>query len=110
MQPGATLAASEDKTVRVWDASGRQVGVLRPPIGDASLGAVCAVVIHLTAARLLQRATWLRWQPPFALYLFDRATGRMRKAGTLSGLESPVHQLACLPTDSTWQSGYAVAG
>lgn len=43
---GAFFAtSSRDKTVRIWNATGRQVHVIRPPVGDRSNDAVVSVAL-----------------------------------------------------------------
>ena len=38
--------ASDDKTVRIWQTNGRLVQVLRPPIGEGSMGRLYGVAFH----------------------------------------------------------------
>lgn len=89
------LTAAEDKTARIWDAStGKLLNVLRPPLGPESIGALYAAALSpdgKVAALGGNAAFDGRSQ---AIYLFDRASGRLPPKSTLAGLEAPITQLA----------------
>src|SRR5512139_2205824 len=72
------VTGSEDKTVRVWDISGRGelLRTLRPPVGEGEEGHIFAVALS-PDARVLAcggRTGSLK-QADACIYLFDRATG-----------------------------------
>src|SRR5215475_5789229 len=77
---------SHDKTVRVWElASGRLLHTLRPPLGAGDEGMINAVALSpdgntVAAAGL----TGFYWDKAGSIYLFDRASGRLRQR--LTGL------------------------
>jgi WD40 repeat protein len=72
------VTASHDKTARVWDlASGKQLAVLRVPVGADDEGKLYAVALSPDGL-LVALGGWT--SPEGAepsLYLFDRASGRM---------------------------------
>jgi WD40 repeat protein len=80
--------ASEDKTVRVWDAAdGHLLRTIRLPAGPGEVGRANAAAISpdgaLVAAGGWTSATGL----DESIYLFERASGRLlRRVGGLSGI------------------------
>ena len=95
------VTASHDKTARVWEvASGRQLTVLRPPQDVGDEGKLYAVALSPNGAVVAVggRTGW-DWDKEFAIYLFDRASGRLLRR--LPGLPSTVHRLAFSP-DGRW--------
>jgi WD40 repeat protein len=92
------VTASEDKTARVWSLqSGRQLTVLRPPIGEDSLGAIYSVALSPDGSTIALGGNSAFDGQRHALYLFDRASGAMLKNGALHGLEAPIQQIAWSP-------------
>lgn len=92
------VTASEDKTARVWSLqTGRQLTVLRPPIGENSLGAIYAAALSPDGATIALGGNSAFDGRNHALYLFDRASGAMLKNGALNGLEAPVQQITWSP-------------
>ena len=83
------VTCSEDKTVRVWDVSGRGklLRVLRPPVGEGEEGHVFAVALSPDTSTLACGGrTGSPKQGDACVYLFDRATGIMiRRIGRLPG-------------------------
>ena len=89
------VTASEDKTARLWDLrSGRQLGVLRPPIGGDSIGALYAVGMSPDGRQIALGGNSAFDDRTHAIYLFDRATATLPPKSTLSGLEAPLTQIA----------------
>lgn len=94
------VSASDDKTVRVWDAdTGRLERVLRPPIGEGDQGKLYSVAIspdgRLVACGGL---TKLAGEPGNSIYLFLRTDGRL--VGRAGNLPHAIAQLAFSPDGS----------
>lgn len=70
------VTASYDKTIRLWDIeTGRQLNVLRPPIGGVDQGKMFAAAITPDGAMI---AAGGRTGPKtHSIYIFHRASGRM---------------------------------
>lgn len=88
------LTASEDKTVRVWDISGKGglLRVLRPPVGEGEEGHIFTVALSPDAQIVACGGrTGSFNQGDACVYLFDRATGALTRR--LGGLPGPVQHL-----------------
>jgi WD40 repeat protein len=76
--------AAEDKTVRLWDISGEGaptlMRILRPPVDPGMEGKLYAVAIsHDGNTIACGGSTGWDWEGKASIYLFDRATGAMKK-------------------------------
>ena len=92
------VTASEDKTARVWELrTGRQVAVLRPPVGREGVGALYATAMSPDGRQIAAGGNAAFDGKSHALYLFDRATASLPAKSTLSGIEAPLTQLAWSP-------------
>ncbi|MBA4392138.1 MAG: hypothetical protein C0407_01165, partial [Desulfobacca sp.] len=91
------VTASEDKTIRVWNLdTGQPIRIIRPPIGDGIEGKLYAVAISPDGNTIACGGyTGWDWERRCSIYLFDRATGILKKR--LSGLPNVVHHLAFSP-------------
>ena len=87
------VTASDDKTARIWNlASGQLVRVLRVPLGEGNEGKLYAVALSPDGA-LVALGGWTQPDgPDQAIYLFDRASGRLLQR--LTGLPNVVLHLA----------------
>jgi WD40 repeat protein len=97
------VTASDDKTARVWDLkTGQLQKVLRPPLGPGAEGQLYAVALSPDGATVAVGG-WTQFNggteetapEGHALYLFDRATGRVLKR--LGGLPDTILDLAFSP-------------
>jgi WD40 repeat protein len=91
------VTGSQDKTVRIWDlATERLLRVLRPPIGAGNEGMIFAAAISPDGATVACGGwTGYEWDSSNSVYLFDRATGHLRRR--LPGLGNVVMHLAFSP-------------
>ncbi|MEY4753341.1 MAG: hypothetical protein RJA44_1016, partial [Pseudomonadota bacterium] len=91
------VTASTDKTARIWDvASGRLLGVLRPPQDAGDEGKLYAVDISPDGSQIAVGGwTGWDWDRQGTVYLFDRAS--LRLTGRLGGLPQRVTHLAYAP-------------
>lgn len=89
------VTASEDKTARIWDGrTGQAIGVLRPPIGSDSVGALYAAAISPDGKTVALGGNSNFGDDKHILHLFDRASASVPPKSTLAGLEAPLTQLA----------------
>lgn len=91
------VTGSDDKTVRVWDATdGRLLQVLRPPLGPGFEGVIYAVAMAPDGSAVACGGwTGLMWDGSNAVYIFDRISGALRRR--ISGLPRLVSHLAWSP-------------
>lgn len=103
------VTASEDKTARVWELpSGRLLRVLRPPIGEGSKGKLLAVAISSDGNTIAAGGSTNKESGTVeSIYLFDRASGRLRQR--LTGLPDVVFHLA-YSRDGRWLAATLGAG
>ena len=70
---------SYDKTVRIWSASdGKLLRTIRTPAGPGPIGDIFAVAMS-PDGNIVAAGGWMEGPRVFAIYLFDRATGKMTK-------------------------------
>ena len=89
------VTGSEDKTVRVWDISGRGelLRILRPPVDAGNVGKINGVALSPDGATVACGGFTGSPQVGDAwVFLFDRTTGAMTRR--LGGLPGAVHHLA----------------
>jgi len=87
------VTASADKTARIWNlASGQLVRVLRVPLGEGDEGKLFAVALSPDGALVALGGFTGPPGEPKAIYLFDRASGRLLQR--LTGLPDVVLHLA----------------
>ena len=95
------VTASDDKTARVWEvASGRQLRCCARRRTSATRASSIAVALSPDGA-IVAAGGWTGcdWDKKVAIYLFDRASGRLLRR--LPGLPSIIHHLAFSP-DGRW--------
>jgi WD40 repeat protein len=88
------VTGSEDKTVRIWDISGRGelLRILRPPVGEGEEGHIFSVSLSPDAATVACGGrTGSLQQADACVYLFDPTTGALTRR--LGGLPGYVHHL-----------------
>lgn len=102
------VTASDDKTVRVWEISGRgtigsgaialtdPVRIVRPPVGTGHEGKLNAVAISPDGATIASGG-WTGWDTDgkSSVYLFNRVDGSMSKR--ISGFPDVIKGLAYSP-------------
>jgi hypothetical protein len=87
------VTASDDKTARIWNlASGQLVRVLRVPLGEGDEGKLYAVALSPDGALVALGGFTGPPGEPKAIYLFNRASGRLLQRFT--GLPNVVNHLA----------------
>lgn len=91
------VSASDDKTIRVWDAaSGDMVRTIRGEIGPGHAGKVFAMALS-PGGRWLAAGGWMQipGEPGHHIRLYDFASGKL--AALLKGHDDAVHGLAFSP-------------
>ncbi len=91
------VTGSDDKTARLWDlATGRLLRTFRLPIGPGDEGKVFAVAISPDGQTVAVGGwTGYAWDQSISIYLFDRASGQLRRR--LTGLPQVINHLAYAP-------------
>jgi len=89
--------ASQDKTIRLWDAgTGSLLRIIRPPVGEGNEGQLFAVALApdgktVATGGLTQYEGGISKPIDFAIFLFDAGTGRLLRR--LKGLPNGITHL-----------------
>ncbi|MEO8383172.1 MAG: hypothetical protein ABI779_26180 [Acidobacteriota bacterium] len=90
------VSGSWDKTVRVWDLpSGKLLRVLRPPIGEGTVGQIYAVAISPDGRTIACGGFTGSASEKVSIYLFERENGRLSRR--IADLPEIITQLAYSP-------------
>ena len=90
------VTVADDKTARIWDTkTGKQAGLLRPPIAPGAEGQLNAVAMSPDGAQIALAGETLAGEAQRTVYLFDRASGKLLRR--LKDLPGEINKLAWSP-------------
>ena len=88
------VTGSQDKTARLWELStGRLVKILRPPIGEGSIGMILEVAFSPDGKTIVCGGlTKSRNEGSYSIYFFDRESGKI--VNRIAGFKSYINHFS----------------